>query len=93
MVDGKETPSLAKTVKVSAGSHRLLMNCLMSEAPSLIPGTATVLPGKQTVQTVGLTGELLPNARYFVRCERVEGTPTIWLSDSVDGPPLPGFVR
>lgn len=99
-VDGAETPSFAKTVRLAPGEHHVDLSCLAYEIVGLhvLPGFGH-LPTKAAVdiaygaQFVRVTGVFEPDKTYYVRCVAVNGEPRVWLAEARDGSELPaGFT-
>lgn len=99
-VDGAETPSFAKTLRLAPGEHHVGINCLSFEIESIgiIPGgpIAPVMPlvNVQTaLQFVLVTGTFEAGKTYYTRCVAVNGHPRAWLAEAPDGSDLPqGFT-
>src|SRR5215470_11307720 len=99
-VDGAETPSFAKTVRVAPAEHRVGLNCLSYEivGAEVLPGlghlpTIAAVEIAYGVQFVLVTGSFEPGKTYYVRCVAVNHQPRVWLSDAPDGSGLPpGFT-
>ena len=96
-VDGAETPSLAGTIRLAPGEHRVGINCLSFEvsAPAvLLGGGALAAPFIKTpLQFVLVTGSFEAGKTYYTRCVAVNGQPRAWLADTPDGSDLPhGFT-
>ena len=94
-VDGAETPSFAKTVRLVPGEHRVGINCLEYEvvAVGVLP-TAVEAQIAYGAQFVLVTGFFEPGRTYYTRCVAVNGRPRAWLADSPGGSDMPpGFTR
>jgi len=96
-VDGAETPSLASTIRLAPGVHRVGINCLsleISAAGVLLGGGALAAPFVKTpLQFVLVTGSFEAGRTYYTRCVAVDGQPRAWLADTPDGSDLPqGFT-
>jgi len=99
-VDGAETPSFAKTLRLMPGEHHVGINCLSFEiaAMDLLPGghrapATPVANIKTALQFVLVTGSFQAGQTYYTRCVAVNGQPRAWLADAPDGGDLPqGFT-
>ena len=99
-VDGAETPSFAKMLRLAPGEHRVGINCLSFEILGIevVPGAARVpatpvVTTKSALQFVLVTGSFEPGKTYYTRCVAVNGQPRAWLADAPDGGDLPqGFT-
>lgn len=93
-VDGAETPSFAKTVRLVPGEHRVGINCLSYEVVGIevLPTQAGVAMAYGS-QFVLVTGSFAAGTTYYTRCIAVNGRPRAWLAESPDGNDLPqGFT-
>ena len=91
-VDGAETPSLAKTLRLAPGEHRVGINCLSWEVVGHPPAEPVFFP-TVTAQFVLVTGPFEAGRTYYARCVSVDGQPRAWLADARDGNDLPrGFT-
>jgi hypothetical protein len=99
-VDGAETPSFAKTLRLAPAEHRVGINCLSFErfGIEVLPGGASlpaapVVTTESAVQFVVVTGSFEPGKTYYTRCVAVNGRPRAWLAHAPDGSELPlGFT-
>jgi hypothetical protein len=99
-VDGAETPSFAKTLRLMPGEHRVGINCLSFEieAIEMLPGgpRAPAIPVgnfETALQFVLVTGSFEAGKTYYTRCVAVDGQPRAWLADAPTGGDLPkGFT-
>ena len=99
-VDGAETPSFAKTLRLVPGEHHVGINCLSFDiaAVDLLLGgpRAPVIPVanvKTALQFVLITGSFEAGKTYYTRCVAINGQPRAWLADAPDGSNLPqGFT-
>jgi hypothetical protein len=99
-VDGAETPSFAKTLRLVPGAHRVGINCLSFEIEGIgilaggprVPAIP-VANVKSALQFVQVTGSFEAGKTYYTRCVAVNGQPRAWLSDTPAGSGLPqGFT-
>jgi hypothetical protein len=98
-VDGTETPSFAKTLRLTPGEHRVGINCLSFDISIDVvplgptpPVTPVVIP-KSAAQFVLVTGPFTAGQTYYTRCVAVNGQPRAWLADAPNGSDLPaGFT-
>jgi hypothetical protein len=96
-VDGAETPSFAKTVRLAPGEHRIGINCLAFDI-DFVPIGAPHQPMAAVVrnyaaQFVLVTGSFEAGKTYYTRCVEVNGQPRAWLADAPGGRDLPqGFT-
>jgi hypothetical protein len=93
-IDGAETPSFAKTVRLVPGEHRVGLNCLEYEvvAVGVLPTAVGALIA-YGAQFVLVTGSFDPGRTYYMRCVAVNGRPRAWLADSPGGSDMPpGFT-
>ena len=99
-VDGAETPSLAKRLRLVPGEHRVGINCLSfdMEDIGLVAGgpRAPAIPVtnvKTALQCVQVTVTFAAGKTYYTRCVAVNGQPRAWLADAPHGSDLPpGFT-
>ena len=99
-VDGAETPSFAKMVRLVPGEHRVGINCLSFDIATfgILQGgpRAPAIPiadVKAALQFVQVTGSFEAGKTYYTRCVAVNGQPRAWLADAPDGIDLPkGFT-
>jgi hypothetical protein len=80
-IEGKFPPYEAKSVRVMTGEHAIKLGCNFSRNPLSIVSSFTAYHGRFEA-----------SRSYYVRCVVEEGTPRVWLADSVDGPALPEFI-
>jgi hypothetical protein len=80
-VEGKFPPYEAKNVRVMAGEHAIKLGCNFSRNPLSIASSFTAYHGPFEA-----------SRSYYVRCVVEDGTPRVWLADSVNGPALPEFI-
>ena len=100
LIDGAETPSFARTLRLTPGQHRVGINCLSFESLSIafVPGgpAVPVIPvvnSKAALQFVSVTGSFEGGKTYYARCVVVNEQPRAWLADAPDGSDLPkGFT-
>lgn len=91
-VDGAETPSLARTLRLAPGGHRVGINCLSWEILGHPPAEPVFFP-TVTAQFVLVTGPFEAGRTYYARCVSTGGQPRAWLADVPDGNDLPrGFT-
>jgi hypothetical protein len=98
-VDGAETPSVARTLRLAPGDHRVGLNCLSFEILGIgvLPGVGRMPPvavadTASSLQFVLVTGAFEAGKTYYVRCVSESGQARVWLADTPDGMDLPpGF--
>jgi len=99
-VDGAETPSFAKTLRLVPGEHRVGINCLSFEIleMGILPGgprapATPMVTVESELQFVLVTGSFAVGRTYYARCVATNGVPRAWLADAPDGSDLPqGFT-
>jgi len=86
-IDEAETPASADILRVAPGNHHLGINCLfMGQSWG---GSVN----QSLLQHIVVTGDILADRNYYVRCENVGGRPRAWLSEAPDSASLPpGFT-
>jgi hypothetical protein len=99
-IDGAETPSFARALRLAPGEHRVGINCLSFEILGIevlagtphLPATAVAITNSPA-QFALVTGSFEPGKTYYTRCVAVNGQPRAWLADAPDGSDLPqGFT-
>lgn len=99
-VDGADTLSFAKKLRLLPGEHHVGIHCLSYEIESIdrLPGGSRspltpMVNAKSAAQFVLVTGSFEAGKTYFTRCETINGQPRAWLADTPDGRELPqGFT-
>ncbi len=95
MVDGKETPSFGRLVRVAPGIHKLDVQCYHFEIANVTPGIWPYVPiivdSKTKLAWFSVTGRLSDKQEYYARCIMIDGKPFGFIAASPDGPPVPGF--
>jgi hypothetical protein len=95
-IDGAATPSIARTLRLSPGEHRVGINCLSFEVlpagilvGALGASSIAVFDYRSKLNFALVTGVFEDGKTYYERCATVGGEPRAWISSSPDGTDVP----